>query len=239
MEQKSLFARWRRSFLAGLAVVLPGVITLAVVKWLFGTISSFTDILLFFLPSTVTHEDNGLGPVYWYWSLIAIGVAAVVVTFIGVLARYYIGKRMIDLADSLMLRVPVLNKIYGTIKQVDQAFSSGKKSSFQTVVLVEYPREGIYSVGFITSEQMDEVDEKMGKKCVRIFIPTTPIPTGGFLIIVPEEKVTRLDMSVSDGFKYIISIGAISQERLPTVHPTFKEPATLKGPEQTTMFKHD
>ena len=239
MEQKSLFARWRRSFLAGLAVVLPGVITLAVVKWLFGTISSFTDILLFFLPSTITHEDNGLGPVYWYWSLIAIGVAAVGVTLIGVLARYYVGKRLIDLADSVMLRVPVLNKIYGTIKQVDQAFSSGKKSSFQTVVLVEYPRAGIYSVGFITSEQMDEVDEKLGKKCVRIFIPTTPMPTGGFLIIVPEEKVIRLNMSVSDGFKYIISIGAISQERLPTVHPIPPEPATLKGPVQTTMFKHD
>jgi uncharacterized membrane protein len=239
MEQKSLFARWRRSFLAGLAVVLPGVVTLAIVKWLFGTISSFTDILLFFLPSTITHEDNGLGPVYWYWSVLALVVAAVTVTLVGVLARYYIGKRMIDLADSVMLRVPVLNKIYGTIKQVDQAFSSGKKSSFQTVVLVEYPREGIYSVGFITSEQMDEVDEKMGKKCVRIFIPTTPIPTGGFLIIVPEEKVTRLDMSVPDGFKYIISIGAISQERLPTVHPTPPQPAALKEPLQTTMFKHD
>jgi uncharacterized membrane protein len=239
MEQKSLFARCGRSFLAGLAVVLPGVVTLAIVKWLFGTISSFTDILLFFLPSSITHEDNGLGPVYWYWSVIALVVAAVIVTLVGVLARYYIGKRLIELADSLMLRVPVLNKIYGTIKQVDQAFSSGKKSSFQTVVLVEYPREGIYSVGFITSEQMDEVDEKMGKKCVRIFIPTTPIPTGGFLIIVPEEKVIRLDMSVADGFKYIISIGAISQERLLTVHPTPSQPAILKEPLQTTMFKHD
>ena len=218
MEQKSLFARWRRSFLAGLAVVLPGVITLAVVKWLFGTISSFTDILLFFLPSTVTHENGGFGPVHWYWSLIALVVAAVMVTLIGVAARYYIGKRLIDLADSLMLRVPVLNKIYGTIKQVDQAFSSGKKSSFQTVVLVEYPREGIYSVGFITSEQAEEVYEKTNKKCVCIFIPTTPIPTGGFLIIVPEEKVIRLNMSVEEGFKYIISIGAISQERLPASH---------------------
>ena len=213
MENKSLFARWRASFLAGLAVVLPGVITLAIVKWLFGTISSFTDILLFFLPESVTHDATG--QVRWYWSLLAIGLAAVIVTLIGVLARYYIGKRLINLTDNLMLRVPVLNKIYGTIKQVDQAFSSGKKSSFQTVVLVEYPREGIYSVGFITSEQASEVDEKTGKKCVCIFIPTTPIPTGGFLIIVPDEKVIRLDMSVSDGFKYIISIGAISQERLP------------------------
>ncbi|HUE37678.1 MAG TPA: DUF502 domain-containing protein [Candidatus Acidoferrum sp.] len=231
MEQKSLFARWRASFLAGLAVVLPGVITLAVVKWLFGTISSFTDILLFFLPESITHDATGL--VRWYWSLLAIAVAAVIVTLIGVLARNYIGKRLIDLADNLMLRVPVLNKIYGTIKQVDQAFSSGKKSSFQTVVLVEYPREGIYSVGFITSEQAREVDEKTGKKCVCIFIPTTPIPTGGFLIIVPEEKVIRLDMSVPEGLKYIISIGAISHERLPT-------PGQVrKGPGQAMLLNDD
>lgn len=213
MEQKSLFARWRASFFAGLAVILPGALTLAVVKWLFGTVASFTDLLLFFLPSSVTHDQSGA--IHWYWSLVAIFVAAVVITLIGIFARYYIGKRLIDFADNLMLRVPVLNKIYGTIKQVDQAFTSGKKSSFQTVALVEYPREGIYSVGFITSEQADEVYDKTNKKCVCIFIPTTPIPTGGFLIIVPEEKVIKLNMSVADGLKYIISVGAISQERPP------------------------
>ena len=90
---------------------------------------------------------------FWYWSLLALLLAVGIVSAVGVLARYYIGKRMIAWADSLMLRVPVLNKIYGTIRQVDEAFTSGKKSSFKTVVLVEYPREGIYSVGFITSEQ--------------------------------------------------------------------------------------
>lgn len=198
--------------MTGLAVVLPGVITLAVVKWLFGTVSSLTDYLLFFLPADITHKNNGDGPVYWYWSLLALGVAVIMVSAVGVLARYYIGKRMIEFADSLMLRVPVLNKIYGTIKQVDQAFSSGKKTSFKTVVLVEYPREGIYSVGFLTSDRADEIEMKTQKKCVCVFIPTTPIPTGGFLIIVPEEKVTRLEMSVADGLKYIISFGAIAQE---------------------------
>lgn len=212
MEQKSMFAQWRSSFLTGLAVVLPGIVTLAIVKWLFGTVASFTDVLLFFLPIKVTHDDAG--NIYWYWSAVALVVAVLLVTFIGLLTRNFIGRRMIKLADDLMLRVPVLNKIYGTIKQVDQAFTSGKKSSFQTVVLVEYPREGIYSVGFITSEQAPEVEEKTNKKCVCIFIPTTPIPTGGFLIIVPEEKVIKLDMSVPDGLKYIISIGAISQERV-------------------------
>src|SRR5581483_12004088 len=132
---------------------------------------------------------------FCYWSALAFVIAIVGISVVGVAARYYFGKRMIEFADNLMLRVPVLDKIYGTIKQVDQAFTSGKKNSFQTVVLVEYPREGIYSVGFITSEQADEVYEKTNKKCVCVFIPTTPIPTGGFLVIVPEEKVIKLDMS--------------------------------------------
>jgi uncharacterized membrane protein len=213
--KKSLFARWRAGFFTGLLIVLPGVVTLAVVKWFFGTVSSLTDSLLFFLPTSITHENQGAGPIHWYWSLLALTVAIGIVSAVGGMTRYYIGKRMIAWADSVMLRVPVLNKIYGTIKQVDQAFTSGKKSSFKTVVLVEYPCEGIYSVGFITSEQADEVEQKTGKKCVCIFIPTTPIPTGGFLIIVPEEKVIKLDMSVADGFKYIISIGALAIEFTP------------------------
>ncbi len=214
--QKSLIVRWRASFFTGLAIVLPGVLTLAVVKWLFVSVSSFTDTLLFFLPYWLSpraiYQDGVSGPMFWYWSLLALLLFVAIVSVVGVLARYYFGKRLIAWADSMMLRVPVLNKIYGTIKQVDEAFTSGKKSSFKTVVLVEYPREGIYSVGFITSEQADEVEKKTGKKCVCVFIPTTPLPTGGFLIVVPEEKVVKLDMSVADGFKYIISIGALANE---------------------------
>jgi len=195
--------------------VLPGVITLAVVKWFFGTVSSMTDLLLFFLPKSLTHDNDGVGPMFWYWSVLAFLLAVIIVSTIGVLARYYFGKRMIAWADGLMLRVPVLNKIYGTIRQVDEAFTSGKKSSFKTVVIVEYPREGIYSVGFITSDQDNPIHRATNETIVCVFIPTTPIPTGGFLILVPVDKVTKLDISVADGFKYIISLGALSQEYLP------------------------
>lgn len=220
--KKSLFSRWRASFITGLLIVLPGVITLAVVKWFFGTISSFTDTLLFFLPyffdPKLIYVNGEAGPMFWYWSLAALIIGIVIVSAVGGMTRYYIGKRLIAWADNLMLRVPVLNKIYGTIKQVDAAFT-GNKNSFKTVVLVEYPREGIYSVGFITSDQAEVVEKKTQQKCVCVFIPTTPIPTGGFLIVMPEDKVTKLDMSVADGFKYIISVGAISNEYTP---PNFK-----------------
>jgi uncharacterized membrane protein len=224
--KKSLFARWRASFFTGVLIVLPGVVTLAVVKWFFGTVSSFTDALLFFLPHFLDPKiiflNGQSGPMFWYWSLLALVVGVAIVSVVGGMTRYYIGKRLIAWADNTMLRVPVLNKIYGTIKQVDEAFTSGKKSSFKTVVLVEYPREGIYSVGFITSEQADEVEQKTGDKCVCVFIPTTPIPTGGFLVIVPEKNVIKLEMSVADGFKYIISLGALAIEHAPSSHKQLK-----------------
>jgi uncharacterized membrane protein len=132
-------SHWRGNFLTGLALVLPGVLTLAVIKWVFGTVSSLTDLLLFFLPQSLTHAEAGRGPLHWYWSVAALLLAAVLVSFVGLVARYYIGKRVLAWFDAALLRVPLLNKIYGTIKQVNEAFSPGKRTSFKTVVLVEFP----------------------------------------------------------------------------------------------------
>ena len=112
--RKSFFARWRRSFLTGLAVSLPALVTLAAVKWIFGTISSFTDTLLFFLPNFLAPEriyQNGQsGQMLWYWSLLALVLAGVLITGVGVLAQYYIGKRMLEWLDTAMMNVPVVNK---------------------------------------------------------------------------------------------------------------------------------
>jgi len=216
--RKSFFARWRRSFLTGLAVSLPALLTLAAVKWIFGTISSFTDTLLFFLPNFLAPDRiyrNGVdGPMFWYWSLLALVLAALLITGVGVLAQYYIGKRMLEWLDTAMMNVPVVNKFYGAIKQVNEAFS-GDKNSFKTVVMVEFPSAGIYSIGFITNDQNGEVQQKTKEKVVCVFVPTTPNPTSGFLILVPEDKVKKLDMSVADGIKYIVSLGSISPEFSP------------------------
>jgi uncharacterized membrane protein len=215
--KKSFFARWRASFLTGLAITLPAIISLAAVKWLFGTVSSFTDALLFFLPHVLSpgkvYENGQSGSMFWYWSLLALLLAVASISGVGLLARYYIGKRLIEWLDGLMMQVPLLNKFYGAIKQVNEAFA-GNKNSFKTVVLVEFPREGMYSVGFLTSEQHAEVQQKTREQVVAVFIPTTPNPTSGFLVLVPEDKVTRLKMSVADGIKYIVSLGSISPEFL-------------------------
>lgn len=216
--RKTLFARWRRSFLTGLVISLPALLTLAAVKWLFGTISSFTDTLLFFLQyfrkPELIYVNGQSGPMFWYWSLLALALAVALLTGVGVLAQYYIGKRMIEWLDTLMMNVPLLNKFYGAIKQVNEAFA-GNRNSFKTVVLVEFPHPGSHSVGFITSETQTGVLEQSGKDLICVFIPTTPNPTSGFLVLVTEDKITKLDMSVADGLKYIVSLGAIAPELPP------------------------
>jgi len=216
--RKSIFTRWRSSFFTGLAVTLPAIVSVAAVVWLFRTASNFTDTLLFFpkfvLDKKFIYENGVAGEMFWYWSLFAFVLAVALISVVGVLARYYIGKRMIEWLDVAMMNVPLLNKFYGAIKQVNEAFS-GNKNSFKTVVMVEFPSSGIYSIGFITNEQHGEVQQKTKQNVVCVFVPTTPNPTSGFLILVPQEKVTKLDMSVADGIKYIVSLGSITPEQLP------------------------
>lgn len=209
---KRYFGPWQANFFTGLAVILPAVLSLWLVHWLFGTIANLTDTLLFFLPERITHTDHGLGPMHWYWSVVALVLAVGLVALIGSIARLYLGRQMIQALDRLMLQVPLLNKIYGAIKQVNDAFATSKNSSFKQVVMVEFPRDGVYSIGFITGDQHQEVQAKTQEKMVSVFIPTTPNPTSGYLILVAETKLTKLDMPVSDGIKFIISLGSVAPE---------------------------
>ena len=216
---KGYLSSWRANFLTGLAVVLPAAVSIAVVVWFFRNVSNLTDTLLFFLPKELTHHDRGAGPMYWHWSLVALVMAVVFTVLIGRLTRYYFGKKMIELLDFLMLRVPLLNKIYGTVKQVNEAFSPSKQSSFKQVVMVEFPRAGQFAIGFVTGELDPPKGRESLGKLASVFVPTTPNPTSGFLVLVPENEVTKLDMSVADGIKYIISLGAISPDG-PPPNPT-------------------
>lgn len=213
MNTENHFSRWRANFFTGLAIVLPAVISVAVLVWFFGTISGVTDTLLFFLPTKLTHRDGGTGPVYWYWSVVAFVIAVILITMIGRFARHYFAEKLIQWTDRLILRVPLLNKIYGTVKQINDAFSNNK-SSFKQVVLVQFPQPNSYSIGFVSSEQKSP---KNGEKLLGVFIPTTPNPTSGFLILVPEADATKLDMSVADAIKFIISFGSISSDQAATL----------------------
>jgi uncharacterized membrane protein len=210
-QKDKLLARWRADFFTGLAIVAPAVISVGVVIWLFGSVAHVTNILLFFLPSAWTHQKgpNGeLGDFYWYWSFFAFFLTVFLIGLIGRYGRNYFGRKTIEWADHGLMRVPLLNKIYGTVKQVNASFSSNK-SSFKQVVLVTFPHARSRSVAFVTGEQTSLDKEKL----ISVFIPTTPNPTSGFLILVPASEITHLDMSVADGIKFIISLGAISPEQ--------------------------
>jgi uncharacterized membrane protein len=207
--KKTFLARWRANFFTGLAVVMPGVISIGALVWIFGTVATFTDTLLFFLPHELTHRDHGTGKMFWYWSLAAFLLAIFLLCAAGFAARNYFGKKIIEWADRALMHIPLLNKIYGATKQVNDALVTGNKNSFKTVVLIEFPRAGSYSLGFLTSEDA-EIRVQPEEKLVCVFVPTTPNPTAGFMMLVPDEKVTRVKMSVADGLKYIISLGAIA-----------------------------
>ena len=131
---------WRANFFTGLAVVLPSAISIAVVLWLFGTIANITDKLLFLIPPEWKYVNAQTGAIHWYWSVVALLLAVTIISLIGRLTRHFIGRKLIELFDIWMLRIPLLNKIYGAIKQVNEAFSSNKDSSFRQVVLVEFPQ---------------------------------------------------------------------------------------------------
>jgi uncharacterized membrane protein len=225
----SAFARWQANFYTGLAIVLPAVISVAIVKWLFGTVANVTDPLLFFVPGQWTHQPEG--PMYWWWSLFALCLAIALISLIGRMARNYIGKKLIFLVDTALLRVPVLNKIYGAIKQVNQALTSSNKTSFKQVVLVRFPGQGVYTMGFITGPQPAEVNRKLNEGLVSVFVPTTPNPTGGFVLLVPEGQITRLEMTVADGVKYILSLGSVAPDFIPGLAPSAILPGTrVQGP---------
>jgi len=205
--KNNFLAHWRGNFLTGLAVVMPALISVYVLVLIFGNLTAVTDKLLFFLPDSLTHRSES--QIYWYWSMVALALAVSIVCGIGVLARNYFGKRMIEWMDSALMHVPFLNKIYGATKQVNDALTSGNKESFKTVVLIEFPHPGTWSLGFLTSEHHPEVQSRLADPIVSVFVPATPNPTSGFLLFLPENKVTKLEMSVAEGIKYIISLGAI------------------------------
>jgi uncharacterized membrane protein len=218
LNDNHILKRWRGDFFAGLAIVGPSIITVAVVGfvvvWIFQNVSNVTDKMLFFLPKSWIRPklaNGSFGEIPWYWSWIALlwGLfwAIFLVCLVGRYGKNYLGRKAIEWLDLSMMRVPLMNKIYGTVKQVNQSFSSNK-SSFKQVVLVTFPHGKSRAVGFVTGEQM----MPDGEKLVSVFIPTTPIPTSGFLIMVPETETLKLNMSVADGIKFIISLGAISPD---------------------------
>src|SRR5271169_589633 len=147
-----------------------------------------------------------LTPLY---RIIALVLFVAFTIFVGRITRLVVGKRIVSGTESLITHVPLLNKTYGFMKEISQTLLSGRKTMFQRVVLVEFPRTGVYSIGFVTSESGGEVQEKTSETVINVFVPTTPNPTSGFLILVPRGQLVDLTMTVAEGMKMVISGGAV------------------------------
>jgi uncharacterized membrane protein len=189
----------RKYLIAGLLVWMPLGITFLVIRAIVGLL----DKILLLLPQAY-QPDNLLG-VHIPGLGVLLSVLLVLTT--GMIFANFLGKRMVIAWEHLLARIPLVRTLYAGIKQIMEAVLATDANSFCKVLLIEYPRKGLWSLAFMTSEKLGEVQAKTGDKVVSVFIPTTPNPTSGFVIMVPKSEVIELEMAVEDGLKMIISMG--------------------------------
>jgi uncharacterized membrane protein len=187
--------RLRTYLIAGFLVILPVGVTVFVLLALFRFL------------------DSLLGPVFRFFGIQVPGLGLIsgvaLILFVGALASNVIGRRVVGAFDQVMLRIPFARTIYGAVKQFSDTVFLQNRAAFREAVLVEWPRQGLYSVGFVTGETRGEAQVKTTERVVNVFIVTTPNPTTGFLCLVPESQVVRLEMTVEDALKLVVSAGIV------------------------------
>jgi uncharacterized membrane protein len=188
----------RRYLFTGLLVIMPVVVTAFVLWRLFFALD---DILGRFVETYIGRPVPGVGLV----ALVAL------IMGIGAIASNILGGRAIRFGERLVTRVPLIGWIYATTKQLFSTILEERSQSFRKVVLVSYPKKGTYSVAFLTSESPKSVEGELGKGYVTVFLPTTPNPTSGFLLVVPADEIIPMDLTVDEGLKLVISAGALAQ----------------------------
>ena len=208
-----MMVRLRRYFMAGLLVWLPVGATIVV----FTLLLRLMDRALFLVPPPFRPEALLGFPIPGLGAILALLVLVVT----GMLAANLLGRRLVKLYESLLERIPVVRTVYGAVKSFAEIVLSDSTSSFNKVLLIEYPREGLYSLAFQTSENPGEIRAVTGEPIVAVFLPTTPNPTSGFMLFVPSRSVTELDMPVEAALKMIISLGVVVPEWHP-IHPDAK-----------------
>ena len=199
----SLFARLRAYFFAGVLVTAPIGITLYL-AWL---IIDFIDSQITPLIPVRYNPET-----YLPFSIPGLGliVAVVVLTFIGAFAAGLIGRWMVSLSEQMMARMPVVRNVHSALKQILETVLAQQSNAFRQVVLIEYPRRGIWAIGFITGDTVGEVQNRTEDETVNVFLPTTPNPTSGFLLFLPREECHVLSMTVEEGIKMVVSGGIVT-----------------------------
>ena len=198
-----MITKIRNYIFTGLLITLPLVISTIITIWLFRVVTNW---ILYLLP----HELL-INPYIRTIMRFLIPVALVfLLAFVGLTARVVFIRKFFSIGERILVKIPLFNKIYVAIKQISISLMPSEKNIFNRVVLVEFPRKGIYAIGFITSRDKNEVHEKLHEDIVNVFVPTTPNPTSGFLLFLPKDGFIPLDMSIEDGLKLVISGGAVN-----------------------------
>tara|TARA_B100000959_G_scaffold34834_1_gene33176 strand:- start:1361 stop:1975 length:615 start_codon:yes stop_codon:yes gene_type:complete len=195
-QKKSTFlSRLRNYFIAGIVVLIPFGITIYITLFIISISSKI-------LPKEINPNH------YLPYNVpgLEIIISLFLITFIGWLSLSFLGKRLLDLFNRILKKIPILRTIYSAIGQMTETFTKNNNSE-KNVVLIEYPRKGCWAVGFATKDNSGEISSKTNKKLVNVFVPTTPNPTSGFLIMFPKDEMIYLDMTFEEASKFIVSAG--------------------------------
>ena len=210
--QSGLIAGFRNSFLTGLVVIAPVALTIWLIWSVIGWIDGF---VLPFIPN-LYHPDNILNTFFGQDVAINIRGLGVVVfllftTLVGWIAKGFLGRSLIRIGENLVRRMPVVRSIYSGVKQIAETVFAQSDRSFEKACLIEYPRKGIWAVGFVSTEAKGEVKykAKSNSDLLSVFVPTTPNPTSGFMLFFPRNDVIELEMSIEDAAKLVISAGLV------------------------------
>lgn len=197
-------SRLKRYFITGLLVLVPLYVSIYILLLIVG----FMDSLMRFLPPQLRPETHlpydipGIGVV----------ITLIVIVIIGFLATNFLGRGIVRIYEKMLTRIPILKTVYKASKQFMQTFFAEDTEGFSKVVLIEFPRKGLYAIGFVTCTTRGEVQRLTPEDTINIFVPTTPNPTSGFYFAVPRQDVTQLKMTVEDAFKVIMSGGMVVPE---------------------------
>lgn len=202
-----MWSKIRNSFLTGLAVFAPISITVYIIV---SAVEAVDDLVRALLPAVYKPEIS------FIFSIPGVGVliAFLFLTALGALAANVLGRAMIGLGEKIVARMPVIRGIYTTLKQILETVMAQSSTSFRDVVLVEYPRTGLWAIAFVSSDAKGEIQDKTEEESLNVFLPTTPNPTSGFLLFVPKRDCIYLEMSVEQAVKYVISAGLVAPVRL-------------------------
>ena len=193
--KKSIFAKIRNNFIAGVVVLIPIGITLYLTLFII-RISS----------KVIPKEINPNNYLPFDIPGVEILIALVIITFIGWLSLSFLGKKFFELFNNILKKIPILRTIYSAIGQMTESFTKTDNKQ-KSVVLLEYPRKGVWAVGFATKENEGLIKEKIKEDLINVFVPTTPNPTSGFLLLVPKKDLIFLDISFEQASKFIVSAG--------------------------------